>query len=182
MTINTTSGTGRCVLEEEEKNAKINKRSLWKRAQQQENPKEARKRRSGFMHFAWKLPARKHHSGLNCQSRPWESPTIRGLAVWLAWRFHSRLKVWCSLDNFNPGQKSWIGRTPKGAYSSRGRSRHLLETAFSEPLLRTLLRTLFTVKPLAGPLLRTLLRTPSQNPSQNVLRTLLRTLCCHTTP
>ena len=30
-----------------------------------------------------------------------------------------------------------IGRTPKGAYSSRGRSRHLLETPFSEHLLRT---------------------------------------------
>ena len=29
-----------------------------------------------------------------------------------------------------------IGRTPKGAYSTRGRSRHLLETPFSEPLLR----------------------------------------------
>ena len=39
-----------------------------------------------------------------------------------------------------------IGRTPKGAYSTRGRSRHLLETPFSEPLLRTLLRTLFYCK------------------------------------
>ena len=53
-----------------------------------------------------------------------------------------------------------IGRTPKGAYSSRGRSRHLLETAFSEPLLRALLRTLFSVKPIEkGP--------PSQNPFEN---------------
>ena len=51
-----------------------------------------------------------------------------------------------------------MGRTPKGAYSSRGRSRHLLQTAFSEPLLRTL-------KPIEkGPLLRTLLRTPSPEP------------------
>ena len=40
-----------------------------------------------------------------------------------------------------------IGHTPKGACSSRGRSRRLLETAFSEPLLRTLLRNLFTVNP-----------------------------------
>ena len=32
---------------------------------------------------------------------------------------------------------TFLGRTPKGAYSSRGRSRNLLETAFSEPLLRT---------------------------------------------
>ena len=38
-----------------------------------------------------------------------------------------------------------IGRTPKGAYSTRGRSRHLLETPFSEPLLRTLLRTPFSL-------------------------------------
>ena len=52
-----------------------------------------------------------------------------------------------------------IGRTPKGAYSTRGRSRHLLETAFSEPLLRTLLRTLFPCK--------THSRPPSQNPSEN---------------
>ena len=36
-----------------------------------------------------------------------------------------------------------IGRTPKRAYSARGRSRQLLETPFSEPLLRTLLRTPF---------------------------------------
>ena len=70
-----------------------------------------------------------------------------------------------------------VGRTPKRAYSTRGRSRHLLETPFSEPLLRTLLRTLFTVKPTADPHLRTLLRTlppepcpePSQNPSQNAV-------------
>ena len=54
-----------------------------------------------------------------------------------------------------------LGRTPKGAYSSRGRSRHLLETAFSEPLLRSLFRTLFTVK--------THSRAPSQNPSENPL-------------
>ena len=52
-----------------------------------------------------------------------------------------------------------LGRTPKGAYSSRGRSRHLLETTFSEPLLRTLLRTLFYCK--------THSRPPSQNPSEN---------------
>ena len=39
--------------------------------------------------------------------------------------------------------KPRLGRTPKGAYPSRRLSRHLLETPFSEPLLRTLLRTLF---------------------------------------
>ena len=55
---------------------------------------------------------------------------------------------------------SFLGCTPKGAYSSRGRSRHLLETAFSEPLLRTLLRTLFYCK--------THRRPPSQNPSENL--------------
>ena len=61
-----------------------------------------------------------------------------------------------------------IGRTPKGAYSTRGRSRHLLETPFSEPLLRTLLRTLFCCK--------THRRPPSQNPSENPFpRTLPRT-------
>ena len=61
-----------------------------------------------------------------------------------------------------------LGRTPKGAYSSRGRSRHLLETPFSEPLLRTLLRTLFYCK--------THSRPPSQNPSENPFsRTLPRT-------
>ena len=41
---------------------------------------------------------------------------------------------------------AYFGRTPKGAYSTRGRSRHLLETPFSEPLLRTLLRTLLYCK------------------------------------
>ena len=63
---------------------------------------------------------------------------------------------------------SWLARTPKGAYSPRGRSRHLLETPFSEPLLRILLRTPFTVK--------THRRPPSQNPSENPFpRTLSRT-------
>ena len=52
-----------------------------------------------------------------------------------------------------------LGHTPKGAYSTRWRSRHLLETSFSEPLLRTLLRTLFYCK--------THSRPPSQNPSEN---------------
>ena len=55
------------------------------------------------------------------------------------------------------------GRTLQG-----GRSRHLLETPFSEPLLRTLLRTLFYCK--------THRRPPSQNPSENPFpRTLPRT-------
>ena len=63
---------------------------------------------------------------------------------------------------------SRVGRTPKGAYSSRGRSRDLLETAFSEPLLRTLLTTLLNCK--------THSRPPSQNPSENPFpRTLPRT-------
>ena len=61
-----------------------------------------------------------------------------------------------------------LGRTPQGAYSSRGRSRHILECAFSEPILRTLLRTLFYWK--------THSRPPSQNPSENPFpRTLPRT-------
>ena len=73
---------------------------------------------------------------------------------------------------------SCLGRAPKGAYSSRGRSRHLLETPFSEPLLRTLLRTLFYCKTHRK-------RPPSQNPSENPFpRTLPRTFsepfleCC----
>ena len=61
-----------------------------------------------------------------------------------------------------------IGCTPKGSYSPRGRSRHLLETPFSEPLLRTLLRTLFCCKTQSTP--------PPQNPSENPPpRTLPRT-------
>ena len=56
-----------------------------------------------------------------------------------------------------------LGRTPKGSYSRRGHSGHLLETHFSA----TLLRTLFYCKPTGGPLLRTLLRTLPQNPCQN---------------
>ena len=63
---------------------------------------------------------------------------------------------------------SFLGRTPKGAYSTRGRSRHLLETPFSEPLLRTLLKTPFYCK--------THRRPPSRNPSENPFpRTLPRT-------
>ena len=75
--------------------------------------------------------------------------------------------------------KTPVGRTPKGSYSTRGRSRHLLENRplrtpsenpFSEPFFTV-------VKLIADPLLRTLLRTPfpepcpepSQNPSQNAV-------------
>ena len=58
-----------------------------------------------------------------------------------------------------------LGRTPKGADSSRGRSRHLLETAFSEALLRTLPRTLFECKTHSRPpSQKILLRTPSPLP------------------
>ena len=48
-----------------------------------------------------------------------------------------------------------LGRTPKGLYSPRGRSSHLLETPFSEPLLRTLFNC------------KTHSRAPFQNPSKN---------------
>ena len=76
--------------------------------------------------------------------------------------------IWKTPQNVPRSSWKFIGRTPKGAYSSRGRSRHLLETAFSEPLLRTLLRTLFYCK--------THSRPPSQNPSENPFpRTLPRT-------
>ena len=61
-----------------------------------------------------------------------------------------------------------LGRTPKGAYSSRGRSRRLLETPFSE--------TLFYCRK------RPPSQNPSGNPSQNLLRTAFRTLCCRTAP
>ena len=37
----------------------------------------------------------------------------------------------------------FVGRAPKGSYSPRARSRQLLETPFSERLLRILLRTFF---------------------------------------
>ena len=51
-----------------------------------------------------------------------------------------------------------LGRTPKGSYSLRGRSRHPLETPLlSEPLLRTLLTTLLYCE--------THSRPPSENPS-----------------
>ena len=52
------------------------------------------------------------------------------------------------------GKTPTIGCTPKGSYSPRGRPGHLLETPFSEPLLRILPRTIFTIKPIASPLLR----------------------------
>ena len=69
--------------------------------------------------------------------------------------------------------KGFIGRTPKGAYSSRERSRHLLETAFSEPFLRTL-----SENPSQNPFYcKTYSRPPSQNPSENPFpRALSRTL------
>ena len=54
-----------------------------------------------------------------------------------------------------------LGCTPKGAYSTRGRSRHLLETPFSEPLLKTLLRCLFNCKTHSKP--------PSKNPFPGIL-------------
>ena len=76
-------------------------------------------------------------------------------------------RIWKNFMQENFGL-IFLGRTPKGAYSTRGRSRHLLETPFSEPLLRTLLRTLFYCK--------THRRPPSQNPSENPFpRTLPRT-------
>ena len=59
-----------------------------------------------------------------------------------------------------------LGRTPKELYSLKAHSRHLLETTFSEPLVRTLLRTLLYCKtPEEAPLLRTLLRTFPPDPS-----------------
>ena len=52
-------------------------------------------------------------------------------------------------------------------FCPRGRSRHHLQTPFSEPLLRTLLRTPSYCKTrTAGPLLRTLLKTLPQNLSR----------------
>ena len=82
----------------------------------------------------------------------------------------------------------FLGCTPKGAYSPRRRSRHLLRT----PLLRTPSENpsqnpSFTVKPITGPLLRTLPQNPSpelfpRTLPKDLLRTLLRTLCCRTTP
>ena len=75
------------------------------------------------------------------------------------------------------------GRTRKGAYSPRGRSRHLLGT----PLLRTPSENpsqnpFFTVKSTASSLLRTLLRTLPQNPFENLLRTLILERCVAVRP
>ena len=79
-----------------------------------------------------------------------------------------RMALQCPEKNVGAKKNPKIGRTPKGAYSTRGRSAHLLETPFSEPLLRTLLRTPFYCK--------THIRPPSQNPSENPFpRTLPRT-------
>ena len=47
-----------------------------------------------------------------------------------------------SRDFWCKSRQTEVGRTPKGSCSPRGHSRHLLETPFWEPLLRTLLRTL----------------------------------------
>ena len=51
-------------------------------------------------------------------------------------------------------ERGWLGRSPKGAYSPRGRSRHLLETPFSEPPSAS--QNLFCCKAHSRP--------PSQNP------------------
>ena len=78
------------------------------------------------------------------------------------------LRTWDTHPGHNPSDtsifrdtpsKTSVGHTPKGSHSPRGRSRHLLETPFSEPLLRALLRTLLYCK--------THSRPPSQNPSEN---------------
>ena len=70
-----------------------------------------------------------------------------------AWKPLRNLHVW-SPGSLFLGHLMWfIGRTPKGAYSSRGSSRHLLETAFSEPRLRTFSEP------------QNPLRTPSPEPS-----------------
>ena len=45
-----------------------------------------------------------------------------------------------------------LERAPKGSYSPKARSRHLLESPFSETLLRTLLRTLFAPNLMFGQL------------------------------
>ena len=73
-----------------------------------------------------------------------------------------RNSVWNQVSD-----ESSLGRTPKGSYSPRVRSRHLLENPFSEPgqnpfsepLLNTLLKTLSYCK--------THSRHPSQNPCEN---------------
>ena len=88
--------------------------------------------------------------------------------------FFSRFWCTCLSDS---------GRTPKGSFSPRGRTRHLLETPFSEPLLRTLLRTLSHCKTHSRPpFLRTLLRSLPQTPFQNLLRTLILERCVAVRP
>ena len=60
-----------------------------------------------------------------------------------------------------------IGRTPKGAYSSRGRSGNLLENAFSEPLLRTPSENTSQNTSQNPFYCKIHSKPPSQNPSQN---------------
>ena len=65
-----------------------------------------------------------------------------------------------------------IGRTHKGLYTPRGCSRHLLQTPFSEPLLRTLLKTIvFVVKTKESPFSRPFPRTHPQNLTSESLET-----------
>ena len=63
-------------------------------------------------------------------------------------------------------RKTWanVGRTPKGAYSSRGRPRHLLETAFSEPSENPSQNPFLLQNPEQAPFSETLLRIPSPEP------------------
>ena len=65
--------------------------------------------------------------------------------------------------------KSKLGCTPKGSYSPRGHSRHLLETSFSEPLLRTLLGTRSYCETKSKPPSKNPSENPSPEPSQNCL-------------
>ena len=85
------------------------------------------------------------------------------------WSQSLPLKIFfsCSLG----GGGRYFSILSKGSYSPRGRSGHLLETAFSEPLQRTLLRTLFHCKTHSKPHSE----NPSPEPLQNLLRTLPRT-------
>ena len=119
-----------------------------------------------FLHFCTTAPNHLSHSPLTTLGqlgRFDSSPCPPGVASQpLKWPVTSA-EVWGTSREalgflFNQ-QETSIGRTPKRAYSPRGRSRHLLETPFSEPLLRTLLRTLFYCKTHSKP--------PSQNPSEN---------------
>ena len=108
----------------------------------------------GALHFTLKVVGKKEHLIIeDTGGESGEHPGPPGSKATVN-HLHAlpKLASWCG-ESLRTSMTPVV-RTPKGAYSPRGRSRPLLETPFSEHLLRTLLRTLFYCKRTAGPLLR----------------------------